>query len=174
MDLRSLWRRIGGSATDGAAAAGSGAAEPARPARPSRPAWRDVPPIARAVRPAPLVARTVEFGHELTGHQPAPLALEPLGHEVHHDAPSGIASGLATLHPVSTDGAERGPLSASVRQPRASSRDERATAQPPRLAGSSVAAAPVGAPPAPTARPTEQARRLTLCRRHGAEAGGDR
>src|SRR5262245_50797379 len=114
MDLRSLLRRFGGA--PGTATRGPATAA-ALDERPARPAWRDLPPIARSVRPAPLVARTADFGHEVSDHLAAPLALAPLGHEVHRDAPAGVAGGIATASHALGHGAERAALSASVRQP---------------------------------------------------------
>jgi len=161
MDLRSLWRRFGGSSADGptassdaggpAAAGDAGGEPPVDVARPTRPAWRDLAPIPPTVRPHPLVAPTVAFSHELSGHQPAPLALETLGHDRPADAPAGVVSGLFVGHSPHTpvQDASGGTERASVRgqAPRPGERPDAGIAPgPPRLAGS---AGPAPAGPAP-------------------------
>jgi hypothetical protein len=195
MDLRSLLRRLGGSAdplggtagpspAGGSASSSPSAAAAPGPApvpveRPRRPAWRDAPPIQRSVAPAPLTARTVDFARDLTAHQPAPLALEPLGHEVHADAPSGRVSGLATIRPASTHAAEHGPLQASVRAGGVVPEAMVEPAPPARLAGrplgsgggagaepSAASSAPAGRsaparPAEPTTRPAPAVSRST-------------
>jgi hypothetical protein len=160
MDLRSLWRRFSGpsaagsdapaDASDrpGATGSGTNGAMPAAVERPARPAWRDLEPIPRTVRSHPLVAPTVSFSHGLSGHQPAPLALETLGHDRPADAPAGVVSGLFVGHsphtPVRDDGG--GTARAMVRGQASRPGDGAGSAVdsaagPPRLAGS-----PAGAP----------------------------
>ena len=135
MDLRSLLRRFGGAPGAGGGPAGGPAGETERAARS---AWRDLPPISRVVRSAPLVARSVDFRHEVSDHLAAPLVLAPLGHEVHRDAPAGVAGGIATVSHAPGHGTEHGALSASVRR-RGQSIDRRPAHEPARLASTAVA-----------------------------------
>ncbi len=158
MDLRSLWRRIGGQAADAAGALanpdsgddvsvsgpGPGPASAAREpgqvvGRPTRAAWRDLAPIERTVQAPPLTAPTVSFSHALSGHQKAPLALESLGHDRPADAPAGVVSNLFVAgrgpHTPVADADGGGTARASVRG-RPSRPDEAAPiGEPPRLAG---------------------------------------
>ena len=169
MDLRSLWRRFGGSTAagsssgsdavesfDAAEAAGGGHASAERHAaaeRPSRPAWRDLAPIPRTVQAHPLVAPTVSFSHDLSGHQPAPLALETLGHDRPADAPAGVVTGLFVGHSPHTPVQDEsgGTARASVRGRAPRSTEAAAQPEPPRLAGS-----PVSAPAGPVPRPSPE------------------
>jgi hypothetical protein len=180
MDLRSLWRRRGGqpgadsNAADAAESAGAQAGAPGAAAgavaveRPSRPAWRDLAAIPPTVHPHPLVAPTVSFSHGLSGHQPAPLALEALGHDRPADAPAGVVTGLFVGHsphtPIQDDsgGTTRAVVRGHAARPTDST--DPATPGPPRLAGTSSSSgaagssarsssAPIASAAAPTPRP---------------------
>ena len=153
MDLRSLWRRFGGSASAGAAEGGhAGTDDHVAAERPSRPAWRDLAPIARTVRAHLLVAPTVSFSHDLSGHQPAPLALETLGHDRPADAPAGVVTGLFVGHsphtPVQDETGGTARVSVRGRAPR--STEPATDPGPPRLAGS-----PVSLPAGLASRPSQ-------------------
>src|SRR5262245_45552203 len=84
------------------------------PSRPARAAWRDLPPIQRSIGEAPIVAGSPSFAEGLPGHRPAPLALEPLGHEVGLDAPAGIVLGVGRV----AKGPVASPMAEAVRSSR--------------------------------------------------------
>lgn len=69
------------------------AAEPEQ-AAPSQPApradWTRLPPIQRTLGPPPETGGGRGFVRDLAGSHPPELALQPLGHEVSADAPSGL------------------------------------------------------------------------------------
>lgn len=109
----------------GAEAAGSGAPAIQRAAAPSAPrgAWRELPPIQRAVPDMPLVAEPGAFVGRLPGSQGLPPILEPLGHEV-----SPLATpGLVVAHPHAVEARSAGALPAPVS--RRGRRSEGPTAQ---------------------------------------------
>jgi hypothetical protein len=168
MDLRSLWRRFGGStaadsgsssnsgsdaadSSDSADGGQAGAERRVAAERPSRPAWRDLAPIRRTIQAHPLVAPTVSFSHALPGHQPAPLALETLGHDRPADAPAGVVTGLFVGHSPHTPVQDEtgGTARASVRGRAPRSTKPAVEPGPPRLAGS-----PASAPTGPIPRPS--------------------
>lgn len=65
----------------------------AAPARPSAPAWRELPPVQRALSSPGLVSDPAGFRSGLSAWQDASFR-EPLGHLVSPDAPSGLGHGL--------------------------------------------------------------------------------
>lgn len=60
-----------------------------------RVAWRELPPVQRAVGAAPLTAPSAEFARGLAGRRVPDLMLAPLGHDVTADGPAGLVSGIA-------------------------------------------------------------------------------
>ncbi len=81
-----------------ASAAGSAVAPEPVPgprvvARPA--AWREVPPLQRAVGAAPLTAPSVAFARDLAGRRTPDPMLVPLGHDLAADGPAGLVSGIA-------------------------------------------------------------------------------
>lgn len=116
MDLGALVRRlVAGPSGGGGATASSGSVQAFAPGSPGEPparqAWRDAPPIQRAVGSAPLVAPNAVFEARLATARPAPLALAPLGHDRGLEAPASLVSGIAA--PVRRS--PSAPMPASVR-----------------------------------------------------------
>ena len=62
-------------------------------ARPA--AWRDLPPLQRAVGAAPLTAPSAVFARDLAGRRAPDPMLGPLGHDITADGPAGLVSGIA-------------------------------------------------------------------------------
>ncbi len=62
-------------------------------ARPA--AWREVPPLQRAVGAAPLTAPSAAFARDLAGRRTPDPMLMPLGHDLAADGPAGLVSGIA-------------------------------------------------------------------------------
>ncbi len=93
----------GAAAREDASSAGietasPGADEPADPgpAGESRPAaWRDLPPVQRAVGAAPVTAPSTAFARGLAGRRVPDPMLAPLAHDMMADGPAGLVSGLA-------------------------------------------------------------------------------
>ena len=85
--------------TPGASMAARSAADPepgAGPGSVSRPAaWRDLPPLQRAVGAAPLTAPSAVFARDLASRRTPDPMLAPLGHDVTADGPAGLVSGIA-------------------------------------------------------------------------------
>lgn len=90
----------------GADEAAPGVDDAARADRESTPtasptgAWATLPPIQRSVGDAPLVAPSSSFLAGVSGAQPLPPIVEPLGHDVGPLAPSGVVA--AATHPVAS------------------------------------------------------------------------
>src|SRR6266536_3546641 len=57
--------------------------------------WASLPPIQRTIQAAPLVVGTRSFEAILASWKGPAVALEPLGHNVTLEAPSGIITGIA-------------------------------------------------------------------------------
>ena len=98
----SNWRRSAGGGddpppdehADGAITPDPSAASPDTGGGPA--AWRELPPIQRAVSAAPLTAPSVEFARDLAGRrQPDPM-ISSLGHAITTGGPAGLVSGIAT------------------------------------------------------------------------------
>ena len=105
-------------------------------ARPA--AWRDMPPLQRAVGATPLTAPSAIFAHDLAGRRAPNPILSPLGHDVTADGPVGLVSGIAVpLVQHAPPGSSRRPAPA-LPAPAAAGRG-RPTA---RRAATSVAARP--------------------------------
>ncbi len=79
-----------GAGSVGAPAPGQNPRAAARPA-----AWRDAPPLQRAVGEAPLTAPSTAFARDLAGRRTPERMLAPLGHDVTADGPAGTVSGIA-------------------------------------------------------------------------------
>ena len=80
------------------AAAGSAAAPDPGPgprAALRQAAWRDVPPLRRAVGAAPLTAPSTAFARDLAGRRAPDPMIGPLGHDLTADGPAGLVSGIA-------------------------------------------------------------------------------
>ena len=84
-------------------------ADAAPPVLVGRPAWRDLPPLQRAVDDPPLIAPARPFRQRLAGAQPpAPVLARSLGHQRSRQAPAGSVRGIATLaRPVTDEPADQ-------------------------------------------------------------------
>lgn len=65
---------------------------PRAEARPA--AWRDLPPVQRAVGAAPLTAPSAAFARDLAGRRAPDPMLGPLGHDVTAGGPAGLVGGI--------------------------------------------------------------------------------
>src|SRR6266851_4696983 len=77
----------------GRAAAAKGPQTPE--ARPTRREWASLPVIQRVGGEPELTAATAAFVHSLAGTHDPDLSVEPLGHHVSLEGPSGLVTGLA-------------------------------------------------------------------------------
>jgi hypothetical protein len=69
-------------------------------------AWRSLPTIHRTVERIEPTAHSTEFAHDLGIRRPLEHFYEPLGHEVRTEAPSGIATGIASPAVAGIEGPE--------------------------------------------------------------------
>ncbi len=96
----------GASEPAGSAVAPEPVPGPLAMARPT--AWREAPPLQRAVGAAPLTAPSAAFARDLAGRRTPDPMLVPLGHDLAADGPAGLVSGIAVplvqRAPSSSDG----------------------------------------------------------------------
>ncbi len=125
---RAGWRTIGCA---GCARADAPVPEPGPNPGPDpgagRTAWRDLPPLQRAVGAAPLTAPSAEFARDLAGRRAPDLMVAPLGHDVTADGPAGLVSGIAV--PLVQRAAVNADPRSSVAAPPATRGRHRPTAQ---------------------------------------------
>jgi hypothetical protein len=96
------------SANLGAGSAGTPDPGPSPRAAARPAAWRDAPPLQRAVGEAPLTAPSAAFSRDLAGRRTLEPMLAPLGHDLTADGPAGMVSGIAVplvqRAPLGSDG----------------------------------------------------------------------
>ena len=80
----------GGSTPEADDAAGPGPAGELRPA-----AWRELPPVQRAVGETSFTAPSTAFARSLAGRRVPDPMLAPLAHDLTADGPAGLVSGIA-------------------------------------------------------------------------------